>query len=143
MKKPCEKHLYESKAELKAAGLKITSTRLGLLDVLKHAKKPLSIKEIARGLGKQGADLVTLYRNVESLENLGAVKQINLKGRQSYFELSRGQHHHHLICMRCGKIEDIQIKEINLNGAFLKKHGFAKITDHSMEFFGLCANCGK
>ena len=141
MNKPCDQHTAESKQQLKTGGLKITTARLDLLDILKHAKKPLSIKDMARRLGE--VDLVTLYRNVECLQNLGIVKQINLKDRQAYYELAGGQHHHHIVCTNCGKLEDIQVQEINLNKAFLKNHGFAKVTDHSLEFFGLCQSCVK
>ncbi|MDR3643385.1 MAG: Fur family transcriptional regulator [Candidatus Doudnabacteria bacterium] len=141
MNKPCNQHIAESKEQLKAGSLKITSARLTLLDILKHAKKPLSIKEISLRLGE--VDLVTLYRNVESLQNLGIVKQINLKDRQAYYELSGGEHHHHLICTNCGKLEDVQVEEIKLNKTFLKNHGFAKVTDHSLEFFGICKNCDR
>jgi Fur family ferric uptake transcriptional regulator len=143
MNKPCNQHTTESKQQLKTGGLKVTTARLDLLDILKHAKKPLSIKEIAQRLGESKIDLVTLYRNVESLQKLGIVKQINLKDRQAYYELGAGEHHHHLICTNCGRLEDVHIEEINLNKTFLKKHGFAKVTDHSLEFFGICAKCNK
>ena len=141
MNKPCPQHTTESKQQLKTGGLKITAARLDLLDSLKHAKKPLSVKEIARDLG--GSDLVTLYRNIESLENLGVIKQINLKDRQSYYELAGGRHHHHLVCTSCGKLADVEITELDLKPNFLKNHGFAKVTDHSLEFFGLCNSCNK
>lgn len=143
MIKACPQHTAESKQQLKTGRLKITSARLALLDILKHTKKPLSIKEIAKKIGQKNADLVTLYRNMESLEKLGMVKEINLNKGQAYYELLEGTHHHHLICTNCGKLADIKIKEISLNKTFLKKHGFAKITDHSMEFFGLCEKCSK
>jgi Fe2+ or Zn2+ uptake regulation protein len=143
MEKSCLAHTTESKKQLKTGGLKITPARLLLLDFLKHAKKPLSIKEIAKTLNKGGADLVTLYRNIESLKNLKLVKQINLKGRQAYYELATGKHHHHIICINCGKLEDVEVPEIKLSKLFLKKRGFAEVADHSLEFFGLCVECSK
>lgn len=141
MNKPCNQHTEESKVQLRTGGLKVTAARLDLLDILKHVKKPLSIKDMARHLGE--VDLVTLYRNVESLENLGIVKQIALKDRQSYYELTAGEHHHHLVCTNCGRLEDIKIDEITLNKTFLKNHGFNKVTDHSLEFFGICNKCAR
>jgi Fe2+ or Zn2+ uptake regulation protein len=139
MDKLCIEHTTESKYQLKTGGLKVTSARLDLLDALKHAKKPLSVKELAKKLG--GVDLVTLYRNIEALENLGAVKKINLNSREAYYELAGGKHHHHIICTNCGKLADVEVNEMNLNKNFLKKHGFAKVTGHSLEFFGLCKAC--
>jgi Fur family ferric uptake transcriptional regulator len=143
MNKVCAQHLTESKQQLKTGGLKVTSARLDLLDILKHAKKPLSIKEIAKHMGQNNVDLVTLYRNIQSLQKLGAVKQINLKDKQAYYELADGAHHHHIICTSCGRIADIKISEMPLNKTFLKNHGFAEVTDHSLEFFGICNKCKK
>lgn len=140
---PCSEHSLEMKQQLKTGGLKITPARLGLLDLFKHAKKPLSVKQLGAKLKSFNVDQVTLYRNVESLENLKIIKQINLNHRQAYYELAGGAHHHHLICTNCGKLEDVKIREINLDKAFLKRHGFSKITDHSLEFFGLCQACSK
>jgi Fur family ferric uptake transcriptional regulator len=140
MDTPCKEHTIQSARQLKTGGLKITSARLMLLDILKHAKKPLSVKELTKNLG--GVDLVTLYRNIEALENLELVKKINLKDRQAYYELADdGRHHHHLICTNCGKLEDIEIPEIKLSKTFLKNRGFSKVTEHSLEFFGLCSKC--
>jgi Fur family ferric uptake transcriptional regulator len=137
----CATHTNESKSQLKNGGLKITSARIKLLDIFKHAKKPLAVKEIAKNLN--GQDLVTLYRNIESLQKLGIIKQLNLNNRQAYYELASGEHHHHVICNSCGKISDVKIKEVALNKNFIHKIGFAKITDHSLEFFGLCKSCAK
>ena len=60
MKKNCKQHAQESKEQLKNNGLKITTARLGLLDILKHAKKPLSIKEITKQLGDAGVQVIGL-----------------------------------------------------------------------------------
>jgi Fe2+ or Zn2+ uptake regulation protein len=140
MNKICPQHTTESKQQLKTSGLKITSARLDLLDILKHAKAPLSIKEIAKRIGSN-VDLVTLYRNIQSLQTLGAVKQINLKDKQAYFELTDAEHHHHITCVNCGKIVDVKLPEPALNNSVIKKLGFAKIIDHSLEFFGICNKC--
>ncbi len=143
MNNDCKLHTNESTEQLKTAGLKITGARLELLDILKHAKKPLSIKEIARQMGQRKPDMVTLYRNAESLQNLGLVKQINFQDRQAYFELT-DSHHHHLICEECGKISDVADCNIqNIQKEILKKSNFNKINRHSLEFFGLCKKCKK
>jgi Fur family ferric uptake transcriptional regulator len=141
MDKICVQHTNESKKQLKTGGLKITSTRLQLLDIFKHAKKPLSIKELAKSIGAK-ADEVTLYRNIESFENLGLLKQIRFQDRQAYYELS-GDHHHHIVCQRCGKIADVKNCRVNLPKASVAAAGFKKLKGHSLEFFGLCNSCAK
>lgn len=132
------------KNKLKIHKLKSTSARLALLDIFEHNKKPLSVKELAEKLGSTGVDTVTVYRNVESLEKAGLLKKIFIDNKQSYYELASQNHHHHLICKVCGKISDITGCSVTVSGKnLLKTHGFAKITGHSLEFFGICGKCFK
>jgi len=143
IKTDCKQHVDESTSQLKAGGLKITAARLSLLDLFKHAKKPLSVKEIAVKLKTSDVDPVTLYRNVESLENLGIIRQLRLQDRQAHYEIA-DNHHHHLVCKICGKIVDVEGCKISVaDKNFLKKNGFAKMTGHSLEFFGICNTCAK
>src|SRR6185295_9472199 len=117
---PCIQHANESKTQLKAGGLKVTPARLSLLDLFKHAEKPLSVKEIAAQLQNSDIDPVTLYRNVESLEQLGIIRQLRLQDRQAHYEIA-DDHHHHLICKICGKIVDVEGCKITINDKnFLK-----------------------
>lgn len=124
---------------MKDAGLKVTAARLGLLDVLKHAKKPLSIKDIANALEKK-IDLATFYRNMELLAGVGLVEQVRFLGRGSLYELA-GSHHHHIICERCGKISNVKKCQLALEEFSVKNSGFAVISRHSLEFFGVCKKC--
>ncbi|MBP6859224.1 MAG: transcriptional repressor [Candidatus Magasanikbacteria bacterium] len=140
----CEEHYEQSAAILKKGKLKSTGARLKLMDILKHAKKPLSVSDIFVLLKDKKADKVTLYRNVEALAELGVLKQIRLKDRQAYYELVEKNHHHHIICSSCGKIKDISKCAVQIiNNSFLSSVGFAKLTEHSLEFFGVCSVCAK
>lgn len=142
MKNNCPRHIEESRKQLKTNGLKVTSARLCLLDIFKHAKKPLSIKQIICQLGDENINIVTLYRNIELLKTLGVVEEIRLRDRQAYYELKTKDHHHHLICKNCGKVRDIKNCRLAVaSSKLLKTHGFAKIYDHSLEFFGVCNKC--
>jgi Fur family ferric uptake transcriptional regulator len=141
MNKPCNQHRLGSKEQLKAGGLKVTAARLGLLDLLKHAKKPLSIKQMAK-LSGAGTDLVTIYRNTESLLELKLVTKVNLGGKEACYELN-GKHHHHIVCENCGKVSDIKNCHVALQKNTLKDSGFAALKNHSLEFFGLCLACSK
>lgn len=141
----CKVHTEESTKQLKDQGLKVTGGRLGLLDIFKHAKKPLTVKDIAKQFKLLGKiDLVTLYRNIEQLATLGIIKKIRIADNEAHYELSTS-HHHHLICTNCGKIVDIKncaVKNI-ISQKNISALGFKKITDHSLEFFGLCKICDK
>lgn len=140
----CTQHTKQSAILLKSSNLKSTGARLALLDIFKHAKKPLSVSEIFALLKQDKTDKVTLYRNVEALAELGILKQIRLKDRQAYYELVEQKHHHHLICKQCGKIKDIATCNLDtVKKTVLKTTGFASISEHSLEFFGICASCAK
>ena len=143
IKTDCKEHTAESKIQLKACGLKITSARLSLLDIFQHSTKPLSVREIASQLKNSDVDPVTLYRNVESLEQLGIIRQLRLQDRQAHYEMA-DDHHHHLVCKICGKIKDVEGCKITVaDKNFLKKNDFAKMTGHSLEFFGICNSCNE
>jgi Fur family ferric uptake transcriptional regulator len=139
----CQEHKADIKNTLRQNKLKATPARLGLLDIFEHAKKPLSVNDLEKKLGGH-VDKVTLYRNTEALGSLGLLKRIRLNDRQEYYELASQEHHHHLICEKCGKVADIEgCKIVANNKSLLKKSGFAEISSHSLEFFGICNNCKK
>jgi Fur family ferric uptake transcriptional regulator len=97
-----------------------------------------------------GIGLTTIYRTLELLHRLDLVHKVAAGDGQSRYALKRedkGDHHHHLICTRCGKIVDYRdfvqeelelVKKIE--EALAKKHSFV-ITDHNIEFLGLCEKC--
>ena len=134
----------ENKQMLKEKGLKITQARLAILDVFQSAKEPLSIKEIAQKMGGEDVDQATLYRNIESLKDLGLVNQVRFEDREMFYELSTSKHHHHLVCEKCGKVCDIENCEVmEIPKTVIKNSGFGKINRHSLEFFGFCNKCLK
>ena len=136
----CKQHTVEITEKLRENELKVTSSRLKLLDVFEHTKKPLSVKEIQKEVGK-GTDKVTLYRNVESLVALGILYKVRLHDRKFYYELASRGHHHHLVCKACKKIVDIELCSVTVPRNFLKSSGFSLVSEHSLEFFGICNSC--
>lgn len=144
----CQKHENKIRDSLRGFKLRATPARLQLLDVFVHAAKPLDAAAVAQALGAQGANLSTVYRNLESLASLGLLKKLGLQSRQAHYELADGfserSHHHHLICLGCHKVADITdcgIREPRPEA--VKAAGFASLCDHSLEFFGYCSSCAK
>jgi len=126
---------------LQASGSKITPRRLALLAILKKANKPLSVEELAKALSGR-MDRVTVYRALDALSAAGSVRRIDVGHAHAHYELT-GEHHHHLICKSCGRIEDVsECPGANLEKRALQtsKH-FGRIEDHALEFFGLCNAC--
>ena len=72
------------------------------------------------------------------------IKEIEFGEGQKRYELEDFKHHHHLICLKCRKVDDIELKTDleKEEKRFLKENGF-KVVNHSLEFFGYCQNCQK
>jgi len=145
MIKDCKQHSQTFKVALRGKKLKATPGRIAVLDIFAHHSKPLSIKEIKSIVGKQGVDVATLYRNTESLTKEGLLVKVNLNGKNASYELASRKHHHHLICQKCGLINDVKIiSRPDLNKQALgRAKDFSKVTAHSLEFFGICKKCEK
>jgi len=123
--------------KIKNAGVKFTRPRKLVLDVLKAAKQPVSIKEIHKRIRKN-ADLASVYRTIHLFEELNIVREVPLgEGYQRYELIEEGRHHHYILCVECGRLEDIDVCLLDR----VEKTTNYKILTHSMEFRGICHNC--
>jgi len=127
---------------LKEKGLKCTPIRLSVIEIFLKNDKPISADFIFKKL-KGGVDEVTVYRTLSSFEKCGIVKRVDLRKNSTYFELNN-DHHHHIVCVNCGYIEDfienIEIEK-QLKNIVGKSIKFKNITEHSLELFGFCKAC--
>lgn len=129
--------------DLKRAGLKVTLPRMKILEILESSdKRHLSAEDIYKILLETGEDigLATIYRVLTQFQDAGLVIRHHFETGQAVFELERGKHHDHLICVKCGKIvefvdESIEAKQKEI----AEKNGF-RISDHSLIIYGIC-NC--
>lgn len=126
---------------LKHHKLKITPTRVEVAHYLQRVKKPLTVAELKQALPKE--DITTLYRAMLSFVEVGVVRTLQLQPGVVHYEWNLRQDHHHLICTRCGLIEELEDCIVHeWAGRYLKKaKHFTQITNHSFELFGLCKSC--
>ncbi|OGD12355.1 MAG: ferric uptake regulation protein [Candidatus Aminicenantes bacterium RBG_13_62_12] len=129
-----------------------TLPRESILDVLSRTSRHMSAKDIYGSLYAMnpGIGLTTVYRTLELLSRLGLVHKVATADGQARYALRKGDegdHHHHLICTKCGKIidyRDFMQEELDLvrktEEALARKHNFV-IKDHNIEFLGLCEKC--
>ena len=127
---------------LKDAEMKVTKNRVAVLDLLITSGKPLSVEDVFKKLKK--ADQVTVYRILNQFVLKGIVYQTDFRSGKAYFEF-QDHHHHHIVCKGCGDLEEV---DICLSNNFIKKvqvnsSKFKKVSDHALEFFGLCSKCDK
>ena len=131
------------KNDLKRAGLKVTLPRIKILEVLENSNQiHLSAEDIYKELleSEDEIGLATIYRVLTQFEAAGIVNRHHFETGQALFELNRGNHHDHLICVKCGKIVEFVDEEIEKKqNQIAKKEGF-RITDHALIIYGVCDN---
>lgn len=134
----------EPKAVLRKAGYKVTPARLAVIGLMERSKKPFSTQEMIERIGS-GFNEATIYRTVRTLKSSCIIRQIDLLHNHAHYELAAPDDHHHLVCTVCGRIEDIAGCEVEemYNAILRAAKGFAEIRQHTLEFFGICASCGK
>ncbi|MCY3955891.1 MAG: transcriptional repressor [Nitrospira sp.] len=123
----------------------MTRTRQAVLGLLESTKYPLSPSELYARLKKQNVaiDLVTVYRNLHALKAIGVVRQIKLHQEEQFrYEMEEGrEHHHHIRCKSCGKIEDLLLCPLKKLTALIEQETRFLVGDHSLEFSGWCPKC--
>jgi Fur family ferric uptake transcriptional regulator len=130
--------------ELKKAGLKVTLPRTKILEMLEHTTtRHLSAEDVYKRLLESGDDigLATVYRVLTQFEAAGLVVRHHFEGGHSVFEINQGEHHDHIVCVKCGKVDEF-IDEVieGRQRAIADKLGY-DITDHSLYLYGICAAC--
>jgi Fur family ferric uptake transcriptional regulator len=130
-------------ATLRQHGYKLTPQRRAVIQVITSTRDhltPASIYEKMRQT-HPSIGLVTIYRTLEVLAELGLICELHAGGNCRSYTISTPQHHHHLICSNCGTVVDFTghyLKELEDN--LSKESGF-RIDGHLLEFVGLCRNC--
>jgi Fur family ferric uptake transcriptional regulator len=86
-------------------------------------------------------DLVTLYRTIASFEKSAILRRVDLRRDAVFYELNK-DHHHHIVCTNCNKIEDFENREVEkVLEKIAKKSTFRSVKNHSLELFGVCSSC--
>lgn len=131
-------------SNLKKVGLKITLPRTKILQILESSPDHhLSAEDIYRILLESGDDigLATVYRVLTQFEEAKLVTRHHFAEGHSVFELDHGAHHDHLVCVKCGKVEEFVDPIIeDRQKAVASKAGYT-ITDHSLNIYGICPEC--
>jgi Fur family transcriptional regulator, ferric uptake regulator len=130
--------------DLRQAGLKVTLPRTNILKILEKADpRHLTAEAVYQALLEQGEDvgLATVYRVLTQFEGAGLIKRHHFAGGQAVFELEHGEHHDHLVCLKCGRVEEFVDETIEKRQADIAAKANFKMTDHSLIIYGLCQTC--
>ena len=135
-----------SAQSLKDMGLKATLPRRKILELFENSKvRHLSAEDVYRTLIAEGIDvgLATVYRVLTQFEQAGLLSRQYFETGKAVFELNQGDHHDHLVCLQCGKVEEFFDAEIEKRQTRIAKERGFSIHDHSLQIYADCIkeNC--
>ena len=131
-------------SDLKKAGLKATLPRLKILEILESSSnRHMGAEDVYKLLLETGEDvgLATVYRVLTQFEGAGLVCRRHFEGGQSIFELNRGAHHDHLVCVKCGAVVEFMDETIEARQAAIAEERGFTLEDHSLVIYGFCTKC--
>lgn len=133
----------QAMAVLQKNHLRVTKQRKTLIDLLvANPDRYVSVTEVDKHMRQAfpGASHNTVYRNLEEFQEIGLVELSSQSGGMVVKYRCDELHHHHFICQRCGRVQEIQLPTIDWDFLTQQLPG-AEITGHSFELYGLCAQC--
>ena len=129
--------------ELKNSGLKATLPRIKILEVFQRTqRRHMTAEDVYKALLIDGSDigLATVYRVLMQFEQAGLLTRSNFESGKAVYELNEGQHHDHLVCLDCGRVEEFYDPEIEKRQQMVcKTRGFI-LQEHALSLY---ANCSK
>jgi Fur family ferric uptake transcriptional regulator len=127
--------------DLKSSGLKATLPRIKILEVFQRTSlRHMTAEDVFKALLSEGADigLATVYRVLMQFEQAGLLTRSHFESGKSVFELNEGQHHDHLVCLTCGRVEEFYDAEIEKRQrAVAQAQGF-DLQDHTLALYAVC-----
>lgn len=132
--------------DLRKVGLKATLPRIKILEIFEQSdQRHMSAEDVYKALLDAGEDvgLATVYRVLTQFETAGLLSRHHFEGGHSIFELDEGKHHDHLVCVKCGRVDEFMDDTIEKRQhAIAEKFGYT-MTDHSLYIYGVCKDCRK
>ncbi|MCJ7841868.1 transcriptional repressor [Lederbergia sp. NSJ-179] len=126
---------------IKDEGYKVTDKREQMLSIFANRNKYLTARDVLSHMHPDfpGLSFDTIYRNLSLFHQLGILESTDLNGEKHFrFTCAVHDHHHHFICMKCGRTEAIEACPMKFVTPDLK--GF-EVEDHKFEIYGKCPNC--
>lgn len=133
--------------DLRNVGLKVTLPRVKILQILETQvnDRHLTAEQIYKILLSEDEEigLATVYRVLTQFEAAGLVTRHHFEGGNSVFELDKGTHHDHILCMSCGKVDEFTDEVIEARQKEIAAKLGYELTDHGLYLYGFCAKCRK
>ncbi|HNA29332.1 MAG TPA: ferric iron uptake transcriptional regulator [Thiobacillaceae bacterium] len=132
--------------QLKTMGLKVTGPRLKILSLFEQTeRRHLTAEDVYRLLIAEHVDvgLATVYRVLTQFEHAGLLIRHHFDNDKAVYELNRGGHHDHLLCLQCGKVEEFYDPEIERRQHAVAAERGYKLAEHALHLYVECVkeNC--
>lgn len=141
--RPLRSEKVPDKKIIRDLGLKVTSQRLLILDVVRTGPNHFTAQDVYETVSQRNpaVGFATVYRFLRTLSEHQFVTEIRMGGMPARYEWAAKRHHDHLTCVQCSKIVEFENYEIErLQDKVAKEHGFS-LTDHVLELYGVCPEC--
>ncbi len=133
--------------DLRNAGLKVTLPRVKILQILENqaTDRHLTAEQVYKILLSEDEEigLATVYRVLTQFEAAGLVTRHHFEGGNSIFELSDGDHHDHIMCIKCGKVDEFTDNIIEAQQKKIADRLGYELTAHGLYLYGYCPECKK
>jgi Fur family ferric uptake transcriptional regulator len=132
-------------SDLKNAGLKATTPRLKVLELFERtAVRHLTAEDVYRILMQEGMDvgLATVYRVLTQFEQSGLLQRHHFESGKAIFELNEGQHHDHLVCVDCGRVEEFYDAAIEKRQQKVAEERGFTVREHALYLYVECKKSG-
>jgi Fe2+ or Zn2+ uptake regulation protein len=130
---------------LRTQGHKLTRNRIAILSFLSTQNKPIAAEEILEHIQSEHQEVhkTTIYRELIFLLEKKFIQEVEFGDGKKRYEIAINRpHHHHVICLNCKRVEDIPLeKELLSQEKLIEDLTKYRLTEHMLEFFGLCENC--
>lgn len=131
--------------ELRGQGFRRTEALVDLLTAMLRNHQPYTLAQLAELPTLRDRDQATIYRLVMKLKEVGKVRQLNMDGRVSHFQIVvPGHHHDYLLCESCGGVSEVPLactlREVERK--IMDQYGWSQL-HHELEFFGICPDCSE
>ena len=145
-----EHEISDSEKELKSVGLKATASRMRILELFQRAheagaERHLTAEDIYKQLSAENIEvgLATVYRVLTQFESAGLIVRHYFGNDRATYEVDDGAHHDHIVCTRCGRVEEFMDKEIEKRQKQIANRLGFELEGHSLSLYGVCSDCRK
>jgi len=137
------KALEDTHGLLNVPGLRVTSQRALILEIIRHGKEHLDADEVYRRARQKQPrlSLSTVYRTLQTLKKLGLIEEVHFDETHHHYEMKPPTEHHHLVCLGCGRVVEFQYPLARLVKRNVAEAKNFEITGSEVRMTGYCPTC--